>query len=51
MWYSGIDQHKAYCVITTYGPDGPRASNRPAWLAHRSPSNSTSPRSLGRIRR
>ena len=24
MWYSGIDQHKAYCVITTYGPDGPR---------------------------
>jgi len=24
MWYSGIDQHKAYCVITTYGPEGPR---------------------------
>jgi hypothetical protein len=24
MWYSGIDQHKAYCVITTYGPAGPR---------------------------
>jgi hypothetical protein len=24
MWYSGIDQHKQYCVITTYGPDGPR---------------------------
>ncbi len=23
MWYSGIDQHKPYCVITTYGPDGP----------------------------
>jgi len=24
MWFSGIDQHKQYCVITTYGPDGPR---------------------------
>jgi transposase len=24
MWYSGIDQHKPYCVITTYGPEGPR---------------------------
>jgi len=24
MWYSGIDQHKLYCVITTYGPEGPR---------------------------
>lgn len=24
MWYSGIDQHEAFCVITTYGPDGPR---------------------------
>ncbi|MGH8583054.1 MAG: IS110 family transposase [Gammaproteobacteria bacterium] len=24
MWYSGIDQHRAFCVITTYGPDGPR---------------------------
>lgn len=24
MWYSGIDQHKRDCVITTYGPDGPR---------------------------
>ena len=24
MWYSGIDQHRQYCVITTYGPDGPR---------------------------
>ncbi len=24
MWYSGIDQHKQFCVITTYGPDGPR---------------------------
>jgi transposase len=23
MWYSGIDQHKQYCVITTYGSDGP----------------------------
>jgi transposase len=24
MWYSGIDQHKAFCLITTYGPEGPR---------------------------
>jgi transposase len=24
MWYSGIDQHKAFCLITTYGPDGGR---------------------------
>jgi transposase len=24
MWYSGIDQHKQFCVITTYGADGPR---------------------------
>ena len=24
MWYSGIDQHKQFCVITTYGPEGPR---------------------------
>ncbi|HEX9632422.1 MAG TPA: IS110 family transposase [Gemmatimonadales bacterium] len=24
MWYSGIDQHKAFCLITTYGADGPR---------------------------
>lgn len=24
MWYSGIDQHKQYGVITTYGPEGPR---------------------------
>jgi transposase len=24
MWYSGIDQHKQFCLITTYGPDGPR---------------------------
>jgi len=24
MWYSGIDQHKAFCLITTYGPQGPR---------------------------
>lgn len=23
MWYSGIDQHKQFCVITTYGPAGP----------------------------
>jgi hypothetical protein len=22
MWYSGIDQHKQFCVITTYGPEG-----------------------------
>lgn len=24
MWHSGIDQHKPYCVITTYGAEGPR---------------------------
>jgi hypothetical protein len=24
MWYSGIDQHKQVCVITTYGPEGLR---------------------------
>jgi transposase len=24
MWYSGIDEHKPYCVITTYGSTGPR---------------------------
>jgi hypothetical protein len=24
MWYSGIDQHQQSCVITTYGPEGPR---------------------------
>jgi transposase len=24
MWHSGIDQHKQFCVITTYGPEGPR---------------------------
>lgn len=24
MWYSGIDQHKAFCLITTYGAEGPR---------------------------
>jgi len=24
MWYTGIDQHKQFCVLTTYGPDGPR---------------------------
>ncbi len=24
MWHSGIDQHQQYCVITTYGPEGPR---------------------------
>jgi transposase len=23
MWYSGIDPHKAFCLITTYGPEGP----------------------------
>ncbi len=22
MFYSGIDQHKRDCFITTYGPDG-----------------------------
>jgi transposase len=24
MWYTGIDQHKQFCVITTYGAEGPR---------------------------
>jgi hypothetical protein len=24
MWHSGIDQHKQFCVITTYGAEGPR---------------------------
>lgn len=24
MWYSGIDQHKQFCVITTYGPSSAR---------------------------
>lgn len=24
MWYTGIDQHREFCVLTTYGPDGPR---------------------------
>lgn len=24
MWYSGIDQHKAFCLITTYGQEGPQ---------------------------
>ena len=24
MWHSGIDQHKQFCVITTYGLEGPR---------------------------
>ncbi len=24
MWYSGIDQHKQFCVITTYGAEGLR---------------------------
>ncbi len=38
MWYSGIDQHKQYCVIATYGPDGPRVkqarvANTPLALA------------------
>src|SRR3990172_6354801 len=23
MWFSGIDQHKAFCLITTYGAEGP----------------------------
>jgi len=31
MWYSGIDQHKAFCLITTYGPEGPRV--KPARVA------------------
>ena len=38
MWYSGIDQHKQFGVITTYGPDGPRVkqarvANTPLALA------------------
>src|SRR5260370_40351210 len=38
MWYFGIDQHKRDCVITTYGPDGPRVkqlrvANTPLALA------------------
>ncbi|MGH8566557.1 MAG: IS110 family transposase [Gammaproteobacteria bacterium] len=24
MWYTGIDQHREFCVLTTYGPEGPR---------------------------
>ena len=24
MWYTGIDQHRQFCVLTTYGPEGPR---------------------------
>jgi hypothetical protein len=24
MWHSGIARHKQVCVITTYGPEGPR---------------------------
>jgi transposase len=24
MWYTGIDQHKEFCVLTTYGAEGPR---------------------------
>jgi hypothetical protein len=24
MWYSGIDQHKQFCLIPTYGPTSPR---------------------------
>lgn len=24
MWYTGLDQHREFCVLTTYGPDGPR---------------------------
>ena len=24
MWYTGIDQHRESCVLTTYGPEGPR---------------------------
>jgi transposase len=24
MWYTGIDQHKQFCVLTTYGAEGPR---------------------------
>jgi hypothetical protein len=24
MWYTGIDQHEQFCVLTTYGAEGPR---------------------------
>jgi len=24
MWYTGIDQHQQFCVLTTYGAEGPR---------------------------
>jgi hypothetical protein len=24
LWYSGIDEHKAFCLTTTYGPEGGR---------------------------
>jgi transposase len=24
MWFTGIDQHKAFCLLTTYGAEGPR---------------------------
>ena len=24
MWYTGIDQHKQFSVLTTYGAEGPR---------------------------
>jgi transposase len=24
MWFTGIDQHKQFCVLTTYGAEGPR---------------------------
>ncbi len=24
MWYTGIDQHREFCLLTTYGPEGPR---------------------------
>ncbi|MBI4421541.1 MAG: hypothetical protein HY560_12015, partial [Gemmatimonadetes bacterium] len=24
MWFTGIDQHREFCVLTTYGPEGPR---------------------------
>jgi hypothetical protein len=24
MWSTGIDRHREFCVVTTYGPEGPR---------------------------
>jgi hypothetical protein len=35
MWYTGIDQHKQFCVLTTYGAEGPRVAARGDRLAGR----------------